>query len=142
MSVVKSPPAGFELLLPNNPYWEQFGPVYADRSTLRLGFRIEEHHCNPVKSLHGGALATFADMQLMALPQYDGELETHAPTISLSLDYIGPAYLGEWVEADVVVDRTTRRLLFIRSLITADGRTIARSNILYRNHDKTGYPLT
>lgn len=142
MSAAQSSPPGFELLAPNNPYWAQFGPVYADRQKRLLGFRVEQHHCNPVRSLHGGALATFADMQLMALPEYDGQLESHAPTISLSVDYIAPAPQGAWVEAEVVVDRTTRRLLFLRSLLTADGQIIARSTALYRNHDKTGYPLT
>lgn len=136
------PPDGFALLAPNNPYWEQFGPIFADPARQLLGFRVERHHCNPVESLHGGAMATFADMQLMALAEYTGEQQSHAPTISLSVDYISPAMLGEWVEAQTAVDRVTRRLLFLRSIITAEGRIVARSHALYRNHEKTGYTLT
>lgn len=135
-------PAGFELLEPNNPYWETFGPVYRNTARHVLGFTVQRHHCNPVGSLHGGAISTFADMQLMAAPGYTGKLEAHAPTISLTVDYIATCQMGDWVEAEVSVDRVTRRLLFSRAMITAGGRLIARSTALYRNHDKTGYPLT
>lgn len=133
---------GFTLAAPTNPYWEQFGDVYVDKAGLRLGFVVKPHHCNPVAGLHGGALASFADMILMALPEHTDAPGTHAPTISLNVDYLATASCGEWVEAQVRVDRITRRLLFLSAIITANGRTIARTTVLYRNHDKTGYPLT
>jgi len=135
-------PAGFTLAKPTNPYWEQFGDVYVDTAGLRLGCVVQPHHCNPVGSIHGGALASFADMQLMALPEHTGALGAHAPTVSLDVDFLAPARCGDWVEAQVRIDRITRRLIFLSAQISAGGSIIARSTILYRNHDKTGYPLT
>lgn len=135
-------PEGFTLATPTNPYWERFGDVYVDTARMRIGFVVQEHHCNPVRTLHGGAMASFADMQLLALPEYTDAQDTHAPTISLDVDYLAAANCGEWVEAQISIDRITRGLIFLSAFITADGRAIARSTILYRNHDKTGYTPT
>ncbi|MGD9472721.1 MAG: PaaI family thioesterase [Novosphingobium sp.] len=135
-------PEGFTLAAPTNPYWEQFGDVYVDKAGLRLGFVVQPHHCNPVESLHGGALASFADMQLMALPEHTDAPEMHAPTVSLDVDFLAPARCGDWVEAQIRIDKITRRFVFLSALISARGQIIARSTILYRNNDKTGYPLT
>jgi acyl-coenzyme A thioesterase PaaI-like protein len=142
MGAVQSPPEGYELLVPTNPYWKQFGPVYANRARHRLAFEVGEHHCNPIRTLHGGALATFADMQLLARPECTDAPGTHAPTISLDIEYLTTAVCGDWVEAEVSLDRVTRRLIFSRAMISVDTKLIARANIIYRNHDKTGYPLT
>lgn len=142
MEVATPVPDGFTLLVSNNPCWDNFGHIYADRARQLMGFRVAPHHCNGVQSLHGGALATFADMQLLALAEYTGDRAQHVPTISLTIDYIGPAMVGDWVEAKITVDRVTRRLLFVRALITTGDQTIARSNALYRNNDNTGYKLT
>ena len=142
MSAAFSPPGGFELLVPTNPYWKQFGEVYADRVRHRLAFRVGEHHCNPIQTLHGGALATFADMQLLAMPECTDAPGTHAPTISLDIEYLAAAVCGDWVEAHVSLDRVTRRLIFSRAMISVGDTLIARANIIYRNHDKTGYTLT
>jgi uncharacterized protein (TIGR00369 family) len=142
MTAKPSLPKGFSLATPTNPYWEGFGDVYVDTARMRLGFVVQEHHCNPVRTLHGGALASFADMQLLALPEYSDAPGTHAPTISLSVDFLAPASCGDWVEARISIDRITRGLIFLSASITADGRAIARSTILYRNHEMTGYTLT
>ena len=142
MSSVHEIPEGFELISPKDPYSESFGPVYVARAEQRMGFRVADFHCNPIHTLHGGALATFADMLISALPEYTGKGDGHAPTISLAIDYLAPALEGNWVEAEVSVDRITRRLLFIRSVISAEQRIVARTHAIYRNHEKTGYTLT
>jgi uncharacterized protein (TIGR00369 family) len=128
-------PNGFRLIERLGGFGSAFGPVYFNRETTTLGFRVTAYHVNQFETCHGGAIATFADMQIAAIV-HSGQLSAahHMPTINLSVDYIAPAPLGAWVEAAVMLIRTTRRLVFTQTLITVDGKTVARANASYRNH--------
>ena len=115
-----------------------FGAVYLDRGRGRIGFRVTARHANPVGACHGGAMATFADMQLMAIRAGTEEGQPHSPTISLSLDYLAPAPVGAWVEAAVTLVRATRTMLFTQAVMTVDGEAVARATAIYKNPDKKG----
>ena len=124
-------PPEFSRIVVGGGFDSRFGPIYQDRAGQRLAFRVSEHHGNPVGMCHGGALATFADMQIVLA---GGETyEAHMPTVSLSVDFVGPIPVGAWVEAPVTCVRRTRSLVFTQTVITADGRTVARSNAIYSN---------
>ena len=82
--------------------------------------------------LHGGAMATFADTQLMAFRAGAEEGASHSPTISLSVDYLAPAAVGAWVEASVTLVKQTRTMLFTQAIMTVDGEPVARSSAIYR----------
>jgi uncharacterized protein (TIGR00369 family) len=125
-------PAGFEPLWLGAGFSEHFGPVYMDRARLRLGLRLAAQHMNPVGACHGGALATFADMQIAVLNRASGSSAGHAPTVHLALDYVRTAPQGSWVAAHVTMLQRTRRLVFTQALIVADDVLMARSNAIYR----------
>jgi acyl-coenzyme A thioesterase PaaI-like protein len=129
-----SVPSGFELIDLGGGFAETFGPVYLCRETGTLGFRVAPHHLNPVNVCNGGAMATFADMQIGVVMRGAGTATGHAPTISLSIDYLGTAPLGSWVEAAVEMIKTTRNMVFTQALITANGEIVARSNGIYRHY--------
>jgi len=84
-------PEGFEPIDLGNGFDARFGPVYMHKDGGRLGFRVASHHLNPVGGCHGGAMATFADMQIAAVRPGLGTKAGHMPTISLSVDYLAPA---------------------------------------------------
>ena len=126
-------PDGFEPLDLISGYSVAFGPVYLNRSERKLGFRVEESHLNPFGLCHGGAMATFADLQVIAVKEGPGIKPGFSPTVSMSVDYLSPARLGDWVEATVTLAKATRSLIFTQALITADGETVARTTALYRN---------
>ena len=109
------------------------GRLWLDRETARLAVRITEAHCNAFSVMHGGAMATFADAQCLAVRGYSGEAHDHTPTVSLSVDYLSPAPLGAWAVAEVTLLRTTRTLIFTQALILANGKPAARSSAIYRN---------
>jgi uncharacterized protein (TIGR00369 family) len=131
-------PDGFVLADLGAGFGTAFGPVYLDRGRARMGFRVSELHRNPIDGLHGGAMATFADTQLMAIRAGVEEGRTHSPTISLSLDYLAPAVVGDWVEAQVTLVKTTRTMIFTQAIMTVDGNPVARASAIYRNKDRTG----
>jgi acyl-coenzyme A thioesterase PaaI-like protein len=130
-------PNGFEQLDLGPGFMKTFGPVYLRRDTCTLGFRVAAHHLNPVDVCNGGALATFADMQIAAVAKGLGTAGGHLPTISLSVDYLGTAPCDAWVEAAVTLVKTTRNLIFTQALITTGGNAIVRSTGIYRNYQSS-----
>jgi len=128
-------PGDFEPLLRATGFASAFGTVYLNRKTTTLGFRITACHVNATGNCHGGAMATFADMQIAAIVR-SGLIATerHTPTINLSVDYIAPVPLGAWVEANVILIKQTKSLIFTQALITVNGQSVARANAIYRNY--------
>lgn len=127
-------PDGFDLLVLDCGHNDSFGPAYVNLAEHKIGFRVGPQHLNPVGGLHGGAMATFADMQISAVgPEaYDA----HRATISLTVDFMAPVGPGAWVEAEVVCPKKTRTLVFTQAIITADGEPVARTSGIYRNASK------
>jgi uncharacterized protein (TIGR00369 family) len=125
-------PEGFEPAELGSGFGRAFGPLWLDRATHRMGFHVAKQHVNPVGMLHGGAMATFADTQLMAFRAGAEEGASHSPTISLSVDYLAPAAVGAWVEASVTLVKQTRTMLFTQAIMTVDGEPVARSSAIYR----------
>jgi uncharacterized protein (TIGR00369 family) len=126
-------PPGFKPADFGGEYGAFLGPFFVDRSSGRLGFRVASRHTNGSGTLHGGAMSTFADTQLMAVRPGIEEGGLQCPTIHLTVDLVAAARIGEWVEAQVTVVRSTRTLIFTQALISVDGRAVARSSAIYRN---------
>jgi len=112
------------------------GPLYAKREAdgrLRLGFRVEERHCNPMGIAHGGMLVTFADMQLPFASRFQAGLpDNFLPTINLSVDFLAPARMGAWVEGETHVLRRTKNLVFAQCTVTADGEPALRASGIFK----------
>lgn len=133
------PPPGFERLpIVGGGFAGDFGPLYARREADRvwLGFRVDAQHLNPRALAHGGALATFADMQLAAFMLTDVLPRKQSPTISLSLDYLAPVRAGDWVEGEVALVKRTGRLAFTETLLSVDGAPVARSRAIFVHAEK------
>ena len=128
-------PAGFRAIKVGGLFISHNGPFYGKWTgeRLLLGFRVEERHTNPLKMCHGGMLATFADMLMPCAVMYQSEMARRfLPTISLQIDYMGPAPLGSWVQGQADVLRTTRNMLFSQGLVTADGEPALRVSGIFK----------
>jgi len=130
-------PTGFEQIDVAAPFVTAFGPIYARRDGERVsfGFRAGAQHLNPKGLGHGGALATFADMQLVAHMVTGSLARLRAPTISLSLDYLAPVRPGDWVEGDVGLVKRTGRLAFSETVLTVEGQPVVRSRGMFAYSD-------
>ena len=53
-------------------------------------------------------------------------------TISLAVDFIGSAQVGQWLTIESEVIKTGRTICFAQSLIKADDVVIARANATFR----------
>jgi acyl-coenzyme A thioesterase 13 len=128
------PPAGF--VLPPHPshFRELIGPVYMRRmpgkplTALRFGLYVQPKHGNRSGNLHGGAVATLADIAMGYGCAYSAKPMLRLVTVSLSVDYIGSADLGDWIEARIDVIRTGRRVAFAQCDVWNGRKRIARAS--------------
>ena len=128
-----APPDGFHPIQIQNGFAAIFGPIYVRRQgeQVSMGFRVDERHINISGVCHGGALATFADLQLAALQRTGAVERGHYPTISLAVDYLAPAAHGDWVEIDVTLVKRTRRLAFTQGVLRTQAGPVVRTTALY-----------
>ena len=94
-----------------------------------MGLRICTHHINYQDAAHGGVISTFADVAL-SHAVYDAERPRLAPsTITLQVNYLLGAKLGDWLEARVSIARIGGRTAYTSGQITRGSEPVARSCI-------------
>lgn len=102
------------------------GPVFWREAGAAkdYAFRTEDKHVNLVGIVHGGMLVTFADraLSICARDAVDG-----APcvTIDMSVQFVGAAKIGDVIETTPEIVRKTKSMIFVRSILTCEGRAIA-----------------
>lgn len=109
---------------PDEPFeYETAGPFYFrhDEKGPVAAFRAERKHMNGAQVMHGGCLMTFADFALFAIAnkEMDGG---YGLTVAFTSEFLDGPKVGEWVEARGEVLRAGRSLVFVRGIVTADGR--------------------
>jgi uncharacterized protein (TIGR00369 family) len=108
---------------PSDAFETSSGPFYYrkfDDGRVLCRFVAEPRHMNGGGFMHGGCMLTFADYCAFAFAQ--DVLEGNAVTVNLSGDFLGPASVGDLMEATGEVTRAGGRLIYVRGLITAAGR--------------------
>jgi uncharacterized protein (TIGR00369 family) len=129
-------PEGFEPLPMGGEFIAVNGPFYLrhEGDLVRLGFRVEPRHCNPLGICHGGMMASFCDMLLpVTAHRRVPDLARHfLPTINLQIDYLAAAPDGAWVEGEAEVLRATRSIVFVQGLVRADGTPAARVSGIFK----------
>lgn len=119
---------------------EYAGPIYithAAGGTL-FGLRVQAKHGNRVGGLHGGVLATLADMAMGYSCSFTRQPPLRLVTVSLSVDYAGGADEGDWIEARVDVQKVGRRVAFANCFIWRGEERIARASGSYLVLDAPG----
>jgi acyl-coenzyme A thioesterase 13 len=128
-----SVPEGFEPLFRTSPVLDLVGPIYhrGTGSELILGLRAEPKHCNARGTVHGGILATLADVALGYTMAFSSDPPTALTTASLTLDFAGSAKRGDWLEARVDVQRQGSRLSFANCYIWVGNQRIVRASAVF-----------
>lgn len=130
---MNAPADGFKPLFRSSPVIDLIGPVYSkgEGIDLVLGLRVEPKHCNMRGTLHGGILATLADVALGYTVAFSTEPPTGLITASLSLDFAGTAKIGDWLEAKVDVQKKGGRLAFANCYISVGEQRIVRASAVF-----------
>lgn len=126
-------PKGFEPLPPRSPFSAANGPFYIKEpmpaGEAVLAFRVLEKHLNSARIVHGGMLATFADMLLASAIEL--ALGHSGFTARLVSDYAGPARLGEWVEGRARMTRATKSLAFVEGKLSVGPRLVLDASAVF-----------
>jgi uncharacterized protein (TIGR00369 family) len=132
-------PEGYEPHFRKSPLTDPWEPIYSRRGDGRiiLGLYIREAHCNSRGMVHGGLIAALADnaMGLSCGETMRERGDGDAPrlvTVSLAVDYIGAAKLGQWLAFDTAYVKAGRTLCFAQAFVTADGEVVARADARFK----------
>ena len=119
--------------------WE---PLFSRQleDAVQIGVRLRDVHCNSRGFVHGGVIATLADnamglslvMRLRAARPDAQDPAIAAVTVSLSVDFLATAQVGQWLQIEPRVVKAGRSLGFVDALVTADGDLVARANATFR----------
>jgi acyl-coenzyme A thioesterase 13 len=108
-------PSGFEPASFTPGFLDHGGPYYlgpAVEGVRAVGLLILPHHINYQDAAHGGVISTFADVAL-SHAVYDADRPRLAPsTVTLTVNYLTGARLGDWLEARVRIDRLGGRTAY------------------------------
>ena len=129
-------PEGFEPHSRKSPLTEPWEPLYSKRTdkAVIIGLRLAKPHTNSRGLIHGGLIASLADNamgyscgQVMSgvISGVMGGAPSSLVTISLAVDFIGTAQIGQWLAVESEVIRTGQTICFAQSLIKADEAVIA-----------------
>lgn len=129
-----APPAGFSPHFRSSPLTEPWEPLYSRRLDDRvvLGLWADTPHTNSRGLVHGGLISALADnaMGLSCSQQLGGA--SRLVTVNLTVDFLAPAQIGQWVEVDTVFVKPGGTLCFAQAFVTADGQPCARANAVFR----------
>jgi uncharacterized protein (TIGR00369 family) len=123
-------PEGFKPLFRSSPVIELIGPIWmkGEGVDLVLGLRAEQKHCNMRGGVHGGILATLADIALGYAMAFSTQPPTGLVTTSLTLDFAGTANKGDWLDTRVDVQKMGGRLAFANCYISVGESRIVRAS--------------
>jgi len=137
-------PDGYQPHFRKSPFTDPWEPLYSQRTdrAVILGLRLAKPHTNSRGLIHGGLIAALADNAMgygcgQAIRGAMGG-QSSLVTISLAVDFIGSAQIGQWLAVESEVIRTGHTICFAQSLIKADDAVIARANATFRVVTKKG----
>lgn len=126
-------PREFRPLFRKSPVLDLIGPLYCcgEGVDLVIGLLVEAKHCNARGTVHGGILATLADVALGYTMAFSSTPPANLVTANLTLDFAGTAKIGDWLEAHVDVQKQGSRLSFANCYISVNERRIVRASAVF-----------
>src|SRR5215217_421278 len=127
-------PEGFAPHFRKSPLTEPWEPLYSRRTdaAVIIGLIAATPHTNSRGLVHGGLISALAD-NAMGLSCGQGlEAAGGLVTVTLTVDFIGAAKLGQWLAFETTFVKRGRTLCFAQAFVTADGEPIARANATFR----------
>jgi uncharacterized protein (TIGR00369 family) len=128
-------PEGFERHTRRSGLTDPWEPIYArsSESEIRLGFRGAAPHANSRGFIHGGLISALADNAMgLSCGQHLADISALV-TVSLNIDFVGSAKIGQWIEIRPEVIKTGKSLCFARALVMADESICARASGVFMN---------
>ncbi len=126
-------PRDFVPLFRTSPVLDLIGPLYCrgEGAGLVIGLRVEAKHCNARGAVHGGILATLADVALGDTVAFSSTPPVSLVTANLNLDFAGTAKIDDWLESRVDIQKQGGRLCLANCYIFVGEQRIVRANAVF-----------
>jgi acyl-coenzyme A thioesterase 13 len=146
-------PEAFGSILRSSPVLEALGGFHSKGagSALQIGLLVGDRHCNSRGSVHGGVLATLADIGMGYLivfgheppgrsqgeyrnAQHEGLPDSPPRRMtppSLTIDYTGSAKVGDWIDVRMDVPKIGRQIAFANARLMVGDRQVARASAVF-----------
>lgn len=134
MDAILDAAPGFQRHDRKSPLTDPWEPLWSRTSgdTVVLGLRAGPAHTNSRGFVHGGLITALADNAMgLSCARRLGDAASLV-TVNLTVDFLGPALIGQWLEFDTVFVKPGSTLCFAQAFITADGQPCARANATFR----------
>lgn len=132
-------PDGYTRHTRRSPLTDPWEPLYARETgeAVQLAVEVREAHCNARGFAHGGFISALADnamgLSVVRLARLQpGQEEVSAVTVTLALDYLDTARIGECLEVRPSVLKLGRSLAFVECRVVCGERLIARGNASFK----------
>jgi uncharacterized protein (TIGR00369 family) len=134
MEAVMDAPDGFVRHDRKSPLTDPWEPLWRRVSgdTVILGLRAGAAHTNSRGFVHGGLISALADNAMGLSCARKLGAEASLVTVNLTVDFLGSAFTGQWLEFDTVFVKPGGTLCFTQAFVTADGQPCARANGVFR----------
>ena len=127
-------PEGFSPMDRGGPFLQAMGPLYWKRTPeggAIVALQVAHKHTNLRGVTHGGMLATMADGALGVNISLARGKRGDQATVTLTVDYLSGARVGDWLEAHVYVRRTGKRLAFADCLLKVGDKEVLRGSAVF-----------
>jgi uncharacterized protein (TIGR00369 family) len=127
-------PEGFEPQSRPSPLTDPWEPIYSKLTpdALILGLWLAAPHTNARGFVHGGLIAALADKAMGHSCGHKLHGAASLVTVSMSIDFISSAQIGQWLTVETDVIKAGGTLCFAQCFVKADGIVIARANATFR----------
>jgi len=132
-----SPPPGFDPLTSKSPFVNRAGAFFVrteSDGSRSVGSWIGYDQSNSEDLAnglaHGGFLLGFADFALCEV--------TMGVTLTLSAEFLRPARVGQWIQAQIVIRKASRSLIFADAIVTSEEQEVLLGSGLFRPIEKRG----
>ena len=132
-------PNGFERHFRRSGLTDPWEPLYSRKldDRIQIGLVLDMPHCNSRGLVHGGLIAALADNAMglscvVSLANAGRDAGKGLVTVSLGVDYLGSAKLGEWLEIDPEPVKVGGSIGFARALIRSNDAPIAMANATFK----------
>ena len=127
-------PPGFEPQSRRSPLTDPWEPIYSKETpdAIILGLRLATAHTNARGFGQGGLIAALTDKAMGHSCGHKMRGAHSLVTVSMSIDFVGSAHIGQWLTVETDVIKTGSTLCFAQCLVKADDAIIARANGTFR----------
>jgi acyl-coenzyme A thioesterase PaaI-like protein len=114
------------------PFSALIGPVQRRRTgdQWAYGLRVMRQHTNSTGIMHGGVITAFLDEVIGEIVNDLGQRK-HV-TVQFSTIFLSKAQVGDFLECDCEIVRTTRSMTFIAARLNVNGEAIATATAIFK----------